>query len=150
MAKDDDPWEKLDAQQKDGLSPEMARKLLAMNPAMRDRGMNTQNLVADSQKKGAKPAAVASTSDKGLHSELEAIRRHLDDEEKRITEAQKQLERDRILAKEKSFASLVKWLLAKDPDITSPLNQQALKDEATLLGRIGFDMKRYAEARKKQ
>ncbi|MCC6810607.1 MAG: hypothetical protein IT381_24465 [Deltaproteobacteria bacterium] len=150
--KDDDPWQTLDSQQAQGISPEMARKLLSMNPAMRERGMTTAQLVKDSAsaKPGSVKPAAKAAPEGGFETELVELKNKLDAEEKRIAEAQKQLEQARAEAKQASFHGVVKWLLSKDPDITSPLNQQVLKDEAAFLQRVGFDMKKYGEERKKK
>jgi hypothetical protein len=177
MSKDPDPkkdedWDDMlaPAQQTPGLSPDMARALLSMNPKMREEGKNTAWVVREAQsaqkqaKQGAKPqtpSAVVPASlmpkagtdvtgalqqlKKGFQSETERI----EVEKKKLDEEKKKLEQQQAQLKAKLLAELTQWLIAKDPELLSPLTQQALSDNKTFLDGIGFSMKYFIEAKKR-
>lgn len=139
----------------------MARALLQMNPAMRDKGVNTAWVVNQSQdaqhagKTGAKPApakpapsVAPSPSGGDVYQLIEAHEKRMAEDEtrfdleiKKLSEA-KQQNRTRILGE------LMTALAAKDPELLSPFTQQALSDKKAALEKLGFSVKGFAEHRR--
>lgn len=140
-----------------GVSPSVAKALLAMNPALRDQGLDTMKLVRQSQDAaaskapagGAKPAKPADKSD-GIYAVLQGMDKDLQRRDAELKAEITRLEAERKRLAEASRQELSKWLVAHDPDILSPVTQGALKDFQALVTAIGFKTADYiAQFRKK-
>lgn len=153
--KNKDEWDDLadKAAAEQGISPEIARAVLATNPTLRAGGMSTDMLVKQSKpnqqqgKVAPKPGAPASGS-------LVDVSKVLD---KRLADAKTKREKD-IADAEQHFAaekkalleSLTQWLHQNDPELRSPFTQQVLEQKKALLQAIGFDVKAYVAAKMKR
>src|SRR5262245_35888068 len=115
-----DQWDALDAEDNPapGVSPEIARALLATNPALREGGMNTDLVIKQSaaapgaqkpvQKAAAAPGASLADTAKQL--------------EKGLADAQARFNAD----KKALLTQLTQWLTVNDPELRSPFTQQVL------------------------
>lgn len=153
----DNDWDDLLGEVKQsGISPEMARALLSMNPKLREEGKNTAWVVASGQKAAhqgaqlqAQPATKAAKSGGDVFSELDVLRRNLEAEEQQIDLQTKQLQEQKIKAKRTALEAFMKVLLAKDPEMLSPMTQQAVADNKVFLDRLGFSVKGFVEMKRK-
>lgn len=134
---------------KAGLSPEMAKALLAMNPALREQGFCEKKLVAASQA----PQTVQPVAAKSTESLLEVVA----GETTRLAEAQRaaddaiaKLKAEKDAAKAAALAAVYAWLCKRDPDLLSPLTQRVLQQQKEKLAAIGFTIDGYMAARKKR
>lgn len=148
-----------------GISPDMARALLQMNPAMRDKGVNTAWVVNQSQdaqhagKTGAKPAtakpatakpatATASPSSGDVYQLIETHEKRMAEDETRFDLEIKKLNEAKQQNRARILAELMTALAAKDPELLSPFTQQALSDKKAALEKLGFSVKGFAEHRR--
>ncbi len=166
-----DDWDDmLEGDQKtQGLSPDMARTLLSMNPKLREEGKNTAWVVRQAQQaqqgggKGAKPQAAqpagsSTSAPKGgadvfgaldqLQKGFELEAQRIDVEKQKLEEQKKKLEQAQAQLKSKMLQEFTQWLLGKDPELLSPLTQQALSERKAFLDRIGFSVKYFADAKR--
>ncbi len=164
--KSSDSWEDaLGERAQQTVSPEMVRKLLEMNPALREAGMTTNGAIdqvqqahlktANEASANKKPASVgiAATGRSGtppggdivqafgdFKQKLAAERKRIDDEMEKLKKA-----KDDSLAQTRE--RVTQWLLQNDPDMRSPVTQTLLEKEKAFLDLIGFSVKGYVEKR---
>ena len=158
QSKDKDAWDDLadeDAKAQ-GISPEIARAVLATNPQLRDGGMTTDLLVKQHQKPGAAGPGKASDKPKPVTTGASFIEtaKQL---EKRFNEAKSKRERElmeaeaRFTAEKKALLeAMTQWLVQNDPELRSPFTQQMLEQKKALFASFGFDVKVYVAARMKR
>lgn len=136
-----------------GVSATVAKALLAMNPALRDQGLDTMKLVRQSQdaavpqqgSKAAKPSAK-----QGVYELLRALDADVKKRDAELMAQIAQLEVDRKKLAAQAREAVSKWLVDNDPDILSPVTQGALKDFTALITAIAFKTQDYvAQYRKK-
>jgi hypothetical protein len=153
--KNKDAWDDLAEKEAaaQGISPEIARAVLATNPQLREGGMTTDLLI----KQGGKPGAAAAQRAAGKPIEagesLADLAKLLD---KRLTDAKQKREKEladaeqRFVGEKKAMLdALVQWLAQRDPELRSPFTQQVLEQKKALLAAIGFDVKAYVASRMK-
>jgi hypothetical protein len=137
-----------------GVSASVAKALLAMNPALRDQGLDTMKLVRQSQdaavpQQGAKAPAKPS-SKQGVYDLLRALDADVKRRDAELVAQIAQLEAERKKLAAGARENVSKWLVENDPDILSPVTQGALKDFAALITAIAFKTQDYvAQYRKK-
>lgn len=154
-----DEWDELvdasGAPDTTGISPEIARRVLDMNPRMRDEGKDTAWLVNESQanklKGGAQPGKAAPPGNKparpseSVVATVGALKAQMADAEKRhakeVAEAQARLAQ----TKAQTLDALVSWLKQNDPELRSPFTQQVLEEDKAFFDKLGFSLKRYVE-----
>lgn len=145
-----------------GVSPSIAKALLQLNPALREQGFTTTSLVAGSQqasaaknapptekgKSAAAPTAAPSpgsahspTADtfalfEGFSGQIATI-----EEEAKRQRAAIEANRQRALLTIREH--LEKWLLENDPDLRSPVTQEALQRHKSELSELGFSVRDY-------
>lgn len=152
-----------------GLSPDMARALLSMNPKLREEGKNTAWMVHSSQQaqqsgaKGEKPkpppsnVTVQTKPGADVFGVLDELKKHMEQETQRIDLEKRRLDDERRKLDEQMkklngqlLDQLCDWLLAKDPELLSPLTQQALSERKAFLDRLGFSAKQYSERKRRK
>lgn len=173
MADDDDWDDALGERAQQTVSPDVVRKLLQMNPALRARGMDTgmaleQMNQAQAQKtvENAKPKSTGTTQkpatqkpmtgkpttgapggQNDVMAALKELKLRQQAGNKRIDDELAKLKK----AREDLAAGLrdqwIDWLLANDPDMRSPVTQGMLEKEKDFLQQIGFTVKGYIEHR---
>jgi hypothetical protein len=126
----------------EGVSPEVARTLLELNPSLRAEGIDTQWMVGQLS---AREQAGEVVTDLGA-AVAEAIAR-LQRVERGI---EAELRQRRAAAREQTARELYAWLLAHDPEIAREETQRALRDNKTLLDGVGFSVKAYRERHKQR
>ncbi len=137
-----------------GLSPELARKLLSMNPALRDRGADTASLVAEAQKArsgirppsagNAQPAPNQDAATDGLAA-VDALKQAFTDTNKQLDLEQKRIQEERSSNISRTLDAFHQWLRDNDPQLRSPFTQQLLSDEKRFLDALGFSVKAYMD-----
>ena len=135
----------------EGVSPEIAHALLEMNPALRAKGMNTNLVIEQSKKQSpqpAKPTTSAETS-ASILTAVTKLKQGVATEDKLLGEEITKLQTKRAQIKVQAAEKLIQWLMHFDPELRSPMTQQVLESEKPFLDGIGFSIKRYVEARKK-
>jgi hypothetical protein len=144
-----------------GISPDLARKLLEMNPKLRNDGFDTVGLVNQSQnaavgKPPPKPTAPAAkptqptAPSESVVDTLAAIGKSLGEAEQTIDREIAALQDKKKQASAAALAQWIAWLQAHDPELRSPFTQEVLADEKALLDRLGFSVKDYVALRKKR
>jgi hypothetical protein len=137
-----------------GISPEMARTLLQMNPKMREEGKNTAWVVASGQQAATKGARVQAESAKqaapkqgegDLYTSFDDIKRKLELDENELEQQVKLLQQQKLQAKADALESAMRAIMQKDPEMLSPMTQQALADRKAFLDRLGFSVKTYVD-----
>ncbi|MCC6808180.1 MAG: hypothetical protein IT381_12215 [Deltaproteobacteria bacterium] len=174
----DDDWDDaLGDRAQQTVSPDVVRKLLEMNPALRERGMTTnvaldqanqaqtQKAIAEAQAKKpasvgvTKPASVGATqkpASKGVEassdvvSAFKELKTRLANGNKRIDEEMAKLKKAKDELSHQMRAQLVDWLMQNDPDMRSPVTQSVLDQEKAFLQQVGFTVKGYVEERTKK
>ncbi|MCC6808717.1 MAG: hypothetical protein IT381_14930 [Deltaproteobacteria bacterium] len=173
--KDDDPvdWNNLAAEdeQRLGVSKDVLRKLMQMNPNLRG-GRSTEDLMrqvkttmkdAPSQKPASvgvasgKPpppkSAVQSPQQKGGGDILDAVvaaRADFEHQMKRFDAEQKRIQDERAAYQQKTLLKLIDECLAVDPGLTSPKSQYVLQQEKAFLDKLGFSMQKLVERQKQR
>jgi hypothetical protein len=156
-----DDWDDLLGEAKQsGISPEMARALLSMNPKMREEGKNTAWVVSSGQKAAhqsaqlqqtpaAKPGAGPAAKTSDLFSEIDTLKRKLELDEQQVDQQIKALQEAKTKLKQDALDQFQRALLGKDPELLSPMTQQALADRKSFLDRLGFSVKAFVEFKRK-
>ena len=140
------------------VSPDLVRKLLAMNPALREQGLNTNFATAQAQKaqiaaaQGHKaPAAGQSqTSNDDIFTAFASMKGDLGTQQKQIDIEVERLTRERDALRTATLERVHRWLQTNDPDMRSPVTQQVLEQDKKFLDEIGFNVKDYVAARLKK
>ncbi len=138
-----------------GVSPSIARALLQLNPNMREQGFTTAGLVAESQTASAqKPSAQAAQSPQsspkaaangGVFDVLAATSTRVTAEQRRVADAIVKLEHEQKALKAAELKAFETWLRDNDPDLRSPVTQDALARHKALLDALGFSVKSYID-----
>ncbi len=156
-------WNEIAAEdeQRLGVSKDVLRKLMQMNPNLRgDR--TTDDLLQ--QVKNMKPqtaaprpvnpssaATAAQTPPAGNGDVLDVVleaRAQLDRETKRIEAELKRLQDERAAFQQKLLGKLIDRCLAIDPGLTSPKSQYVLQAEKAFLDKLGFSMQKLVDRQK--
>jgi hypothetical protein len=147
---------------KPGLTEDMVRKLLAMNPQLRGDGKTTKDVLADVKGRTAPPPIAAPASASAARPDLDKTLSELErDHKEHGAEADK---RDDTLARQLASVGdqanaitaqarelVMRVFLAKDPDLTSAESARILAKEKAFLDRVGFSLEGLlAEKRKKR
>lgn len=140
------------------VSPDMVRRLLEMNPALRAQGLNTNYAVAQAHKaqnqaaQGHKaPAAGQSqTSNDDIFTAFASIKGELATQQKAFDTEIERLTREKKNALTATLDRVQRWLQANDPDMRSPVTQQVLEQDKNFLDAIGFTVKDYVATRLKK
>lgn len=137
-----------------GVSPAVAKVLLAMNPGLREQGLDTMKVVRQSQDRAAKPEAQGSnkkdTGASGIYALLIDVEKEFKKKDAELLAQLQMIEVERKKTANEARDKLVQWLLKNDPDILSPVSQGALKDHAAAIQAFGFKTADYiAQHRKK-
>lgn len=169
QAKAAEDWDDLLGEAKQsGISPDMARALLKMNPAMRAQGVNTAWVVNQSQdaqhKKeqkaaGSTVAQKAPTASSGkasptvagggdVYQLIDGFAARAQQDEQQIDAQIKKLQEAKHLQQKRLLEELMQALAQKDPELLSPFTQQALTDKREALAKLGFSVKGFVEFRK--
>jgi hypothetical protein len=139
-----------------GLTPALARKILDMNPKLRQAGFDTVSLVAQSnaaeQSKGA-PRKEEPPAERSVFALLAERRRDLDERQAQAEREIARLKGELDAYRRTTCGELTRWLMANDRELRSPVTQQALSEENDFLICVGFSVKDYValirrEARK--
>ncbi|MCC6808185.1 MAG: hypothetical protein IT381_12240 [Deltaproteobacteria bacterium] len=149
----------LGEEQQSGISPEMARTLLSMNPKLREEGKNTAWVVSSGQKaahqgsqkqKAAAAAPAAKPAAAGdVFSELDTLKRKLELDEQQFDLQLQQIQVEKARAKQSTLEDFMRVLINKDPELLSPMTQQALADKKAFLDKLGFSVKAFVEFKRK-
>ncbi len=139
------------------VSPEMVRKLLEMNPALRAQGLNTHGAVAQAQQahiraaQGQRPpkAAAASGGD-DIFAAFKSFESDLLAEQQRVASEISRLQQDSAKAKIAALDRVHHWLQSNDPNVSSPVTQQVIEQSKAFLDGIGFSVKAYVAERLKK
>lgn len=157
MADDDDWDDVLGDRAKQTVSPDVVRKLLEMNPALRERGMTTNvalDQMNDAQAKKPttqKPASTSGNSAKNdLISAMKELRTRLDNGNARIDAEMAKLKKAREDLATAMRAELTQWFVTNDPSISSPVSQRVLNHEKAFLQAIAFSIDRYVDERSRK
>lgn len=138
-----------------GVQADIARKILALNPKLRDAGLDTGGMVEKTKQRDAQPAATPRPAGASVPSgnriidAFSEVKKQLDSDERRADAEIARLQKERVGAKTQALDRVMRWLSANDPDLRSPVTQAMLADEKAFLERIGFSIKRYMDAQKK-
>jgi len=152
--KDEGDWDDVLGEAKQsGISPEMARALLSMNPKMREDGKNTAWVIASGQQAANQGARVQAEAQKqpaakpatDLYSSFDEIKRKLESDDKAIDLQIKALQEQKLRLKADALESAMRAIMQKDPEMLSPMTQQALTDRKAFLDRVGFNVKSYVD-----
>ena len=162
----DDDWDDvLGDRAKQTVSPDVVRKLLEMNPALRERGMTTNIAMgqmneaqANKPASGAvvkKPMSSASTSrpqsgGPDLFSAVNELRTRLVSGSKRIDDEIARLTKEKAALTHAMRDQLTQWFVANDPNIQSPVSQRVLDQEKKFFDQLGFTIDGYIAARTKK
>ena len=165
----DDNWDDaLGDRAQQTVSPDIVRKLLEMNPALRESGMTTNATVEHVQRAhqqaaktpapaAKKPASMGivnqaprAGSDGDIVSAFGEMKRRLGAENKRIDEEIARLKKSREDAATQTRDRVRQWLIEHDPDVRSPVTQSVLDQEKAFLQQVGFTVKGYVEERTKK
>ncbi|MCC6806217.1 MAG: hypothetical protein IT381_02240 [Deltaproteobacteria bacterium] len=140
-----------------GVSPAVAKALLAMNPALRAQGLDTKKVVRQSQDlaagKGTADAKSAAKVDPsaGIYAVLAQLEAEFKRKEHELQSQLALIEVERKKNANDARDRLTQWLIKNDPDILSPVSQGALKDHAPVIAAFGFKTADYiATYRKKK
>lgn len=142
-------WDELAGEEKPaGMSADMARKLLEMNPALRNQGLSTDVIVNRApQPGGPKPQA------QKAQGFLELVALTVDGvtaEHRKIDEEIAALQRRKLAARDEAQQAIIKWLLGNDPDMLSPVTQRVIEQHKAVLEKIGFTVQGYLAERGKR
>jgi hypothetical protein len=141
-------WDELSSDEKPaGMSPDMAKKLLAMNPALRQQGFSTEGIVA--QKPVRQTPKASASAAVGFDALVVAASGELAEERKLIAKEIEALERRGAEAKARALDRIGAWLLSNDPNMLSPVTQAAFNKHKPLLDSLGFSLPAFLEARAK-
>lgn len=144
----------------DGVQADIARKILAMNPALREAGVDTMTVLEKTKQHGAaqKGAAKAPAPQSGsapvattrVVDAVAEIKKSLAADERRLDAEIARLQQEKANLKGAALGKLADWLAVNDPDLRSPVTQATLEDEKRFLDGIGWSVKRYIELQKKR
>ncbi len=155
-------WNDLAAEdeQRLGVSKDVLRKLMQMNPNLRG-GKTTEDLMRQVKstintspppaKQGVSPAAKSSVSAPAKGDVLDAVlaaRADFEQHMKRFEAEQKRLLDERSAYQQKALLKLIDECLAVDPGLTSPKSQYVLQQEKAFLDKLGFSMQKLVERQK--
>jgi hypothetical protein len=164
----DDEWDDaLGDKAQPTVSPDVVRKLLEMNPSLRERGMTTNiamNQMTDAQAQkqfadaqGKKPASTGvaakpvtrppAASNTDIVAAFRELKKRLGDGNKRIDDDMQKLKKQREELAVAMRDELTNWILKNDPDMRSPVTQSMLDQEKAFLLQLGFTVKAYVEQR---
>lgn len=149
------------------VSPDVVRKLLEMNPSLRERGMTTnialnqmndaqaQKQVAEAQPKKPTSSAVAAkpgtkppaAPNADIVAAFKELKKRLSDGNKRIDDELAKLKKQRDELAMAMRDELTNWILKNDADMRSPVTQSMLDQEKAFLAQVGFTVKAYVEQR---
>ncbi|MCC6808660.1 MAG: hypothetical protein IT381_14645 [Deltaproteobacteria bacterium] len=130
-----------DEEDEQGVQRDIARKILAMNPSLREAGMDTMRAVEQSKARDPKAAATSSGQKASAGRVVDAIaegKQKLDSEEKRIDQELLRLQKERAGLKAVALDRFMRWLAVNDPELRSPVTKQTLEDEKAFLTKLGF------------
>ncbi|MCC6808761.1 MAG: hypothetical protein IT381_15150 [Deltaproteobacteria bacterium] len=155
MADEKNDWRsKLGEKKPRGVSPDVARKILDLNPKLREEGKDTAWMVGQSAsaQQGNKAALAPSPSASPPDSQkaFAAQQAALDKDDARIDTEIKRLQEEKAANKRRTLDELIAWLFENDPELRSPMTQQTMSETKAFLDRIGFSMKVYSDAKKKR
>lgn len=158
--KQKDEWDDLADKEaaNQGISPEIARAVLATNPTLREGGMTTDLLVKKhspstatvAKPANATPAAKPMQTGESLANTAKALEKRLSDAKAKREKDLAEAEAHFVGEKTAMLEALVAWLKQHDPELRSPFTQQVLEQKKALLTSIGFDVKVYVNARMKR
>lgn len=147
----------LDDRAQQTVSPDVVRKLLEMNPALRESGMTTNAMVNQAKKAHAQAASGQRGAANTTAAPVDDIFTVLGDWKRELAVEQQRIdtEIERLNKQRKEVAALTKekmmrWLGANDPDMRSPVTQQVLEQEKPFLDQLGFSVKEYVARRLKK
>ena len=110
-----------------------------------DHVYGDRNLVCSCVGMEAYAEAPKPSSGAGVFDVLKATAQRLDAEEKRLAEAVARLEQEKKQLRQQELAAFERFLSQHDPDVRSPVTQDALSRNKSLLDRLGFSVKAYID-----
>jgi hypothetical protein len=144
-------------EKKEGLTEDMVRKLLQMNPQLRGEGKTTRDVL--SSVLGAKPSTepkpvkseatvdgVVARMARDLDAWTLAHKRERDIAAKQAKDLNDELNRITALACER----MIEAVLAEDPGLVDPQNVALLEKEKAFLAHIGFSISKVLAAKHKR
>ena len=145
----------------DGISDEMVRKLLTLNPALRNQGMNTESTVTMMQRArgsaaaaatSSKPAVAARVSESagGVITAVREMQTKLAAGRAEIDSEMAALHKRRASLNAEALAAFTAWLEKNDADVRSPVTQKVIEREKTFFNDIGFTIDGYVDRRMKK
>jgi len=146
---DDNKWDNMLGESSPEMSPEIARALLAMNPSLREQGMNTKAVLSQSRQAQTGKVAPAAPAQKiappkggdiRVNEAGEKFRLMLAAEEAEVDAELKRLEQKRANLRNEMRERFASWLNGKDPELLSPYTQQLLQTEKAFLEKVGFNL----------
>lgn len=152
----------LDDEEEDkGVQADIARKILALNPSLRDAGVDTMRAVESTKARDEKKVDQPDAGVKGsaapkpvqgnrIVDAIADVKRTLDTDDKRLEAEIARLTKERAGLKNAALERIMRWLQSNDPDLRSPVTQAMLQDEKPFLDKIGFSIKKYIDAQKKR
>src|SRR5512141_2319321 len=119
-----DAWDDvLGDQSVESIPPDLARRLLDMNPKLREDGVDTSWVVERSQKAAKEQARTPAQQQKAKGPQsgraidaLGEVRRQLETDEARVDAELAKLQRERAGLKQQALEKFCRWLNQNDPD----------------------------------
>lgn len=129
-----------------GVTPSVAKVLLAMNPNLRDQGLDTMKAVRQSQNPSTTQQPAGSPAQgSSVYDVLKRLEADVKKGEGELAQRMAALEAEKKQLHAGAAEVVSKWLLGHDKDILSPVTQKALKDFEKLLKAIGFKTETYIQ-----
>lgn len=130
-----------------GVTPSVAKVLLAMNPSLRDQGFDTMKAVRQSQNPNVaqQPGGSPQAQGASVYDVLKRLEADVKKSEAEIAQRMAALEAEKKQLHAGAAELVSKWLLGHDADILSPVTQKALKDFEKLLKAINFKTETYIQ-----
>ena len=141
----DDSWDDdVESARKAGVTPEVARKLLQMNPSLRDQGHTTARLVEQSSKQpGPKSTPPVRADGESVYEFLKRLFADTKATEDRIAAERKKLAAEEASLNQTVVSAFEQWLLKNDADLRSPVTQSAIEKHQKDLQKAGFTVGSY-------
>lgn len=151
----DDPWDSVLGDKKEPtMTPDLAHKLLEMNPELRKKGASTGWVVNQAQKaalKGKRATATPEPASKSgdVFAKIDELKQRVQKEQERLRAEIQRLKDAEAAVKIQARDDFVRWLIDNDPDARSPIVQQVLADEKNFLDGVGFSIRYYIDEKKR-
>ena len=154
---DDDDWENevLGDKKEAGITVDAARKLLEINPGMRQKGVDTNFIVKQSEQAKSAPSSFTKAPPKNREPAFESAKDvdHLLEltgkgyqQEKRELESELSIIQAKLNGlKGRYCRSMMNRLVDLDRNLTSPLTQAALTQHKSIVTEIGFTPQKFME-----